>query len=207
VKRYENFNGRIENLPVSGKIWMTMLDFLRRINKTIDRVSDYTAKGVSYLIFFLMLLVPFEVVMRYVFNRPTIWSMEITQFILCALIAFGGAFTLRTGGHVNVDILYHRFGPRTRAIVNSITYLILFFFLVMLIWKSWGVAVRSLKWGETSSSSFNPPIWPVKFFIPLGAFLLLLQAVAGYIRNIVHAITGSDEFGKKSDPLSAENEE
>ena len=42
-------------------LWMTMLDFLRRINKIIDRVSDFTAKGVSYLIFVLMLLIPFEV--------------------------------------------------------------------------------------------------------------------------------------------------
>lgn len=184
-----------------------MMEFLRRLNKTIDRVSDLAARGVSYLIFILMLLVPFEVTMRYVFNRPTIWSMEITQFILCALIAFGGAFTLRAGGHVNVDILYHRFGPRTRAIVNSFTYLILFFFIVMLIWKSWDVAVRSLKWGETSSSSFNPPIWPVKFFIPVGAFLLLLQAIAGYIRNLVRAITGNMEFEKDDESPAAEIEE
>jgi len=184
-----------------------MLDFLRRINRITERISDCTARGVSYLIFVLMLLVPFEVIMRYAFNRPTTWSMEITQFILCALIAFGGAFTLRTGGHVNVDILYHRFGSRTRAIINSFTYLILFFFLVVLIWKSWGVAVRSLKWGETSSSAFNPPIWPVKFFIPLGAFLLLLQAIAGYIRNLVTAITGSSDFEKDGGSLPGEDEE
>lgn len=184
-----------------------MLNFLRRLNKIIDRVSDSTARGVSYLIFILMLLVPFEVMMRYVFNRPTIWSMEITQFILCALIAFGGAYTLRTGGHVNVDILYHRLGVRTRAIINSFTYLILFFFLVMLIWKSWDVAVRSFKWGETSSSSFNPPIWPVKFFIPLGGFLLLLQAVAGYIRNILLAVTGRSEFDMDGDLPPREDEE
>lgn len=184
-----------------------MVAFFRRINKVIDRISEYTARAVSYLIFFLMLLVPFEVMMRYVFNRPTIWSMEITQFILCALIAFGGAFTLRIGGHVNVDILYHRFNLKRKSIVNLFTYLILFFFLTLLIWKSWGVAVRSLGWGETSSSSFNPPIWPVKFFIPIGAFLLLLQAIASYIRNIIQAVTGKGEFDSSTKQQGAEKKE
>lgn len=184
-----------------------MLNFLRRIHKIIDRISDFTARGVSYLIFVLMLLIPFEVAMRYIFNSPTTWSMEITQFILCALIAFGGAYTLRTGGHVNVDILYHRFGSRTRAVINSFTYLILFFFLVLLIWKSWGVAVRSMRWGETSSSSFNPPIWPVKFFIPIGAFLLLFQALSAYIRFLIQAITGGNEVERNGDSSPAEDEE
>jgi TRAP-type mannitol/chloroaromatic compound transport system permease small subunit len=167
------------------------MGFLIKMCRTIDKVSDWTAIGGSYLIFLLMLLVPFEVTMRYVFNSPTIWSGEIVQFILCALIAFGGANVSRVNGHVNVDVFYGRMRPKTHAWINLIHYQVAFFFLGLLIWKSWGVAVRSLSWGETSSSAFNPPIWPIKFFIPIGASLLLLQTLASYIRYILTLISGT----------------
>jgi len=181
------------------------MHYLRCFNKTIDKISEYAGIGVSFLIIFLMLAIPFEVVMRYIFKNPTEWSLEITQYILCALIAFGGAFTLRVQGHVNVDILYGRFNMKTRSLVNVFTYLILFFYLVLLIWKSGAVAARSMAWGETSSSAFNPPIWPVKFFIPIGAALLLLQAVVSYIRYIIQIISGKDEFEEPCDSPDKEN--
>ena len=176
-----------------------MIQYMRNFGKIIDRISEYIAVLNSYLIFVLMLLVPFEVTMRYVFRSPTIWSSEITQYILCALIAFGGAFTACADKHVNVDIVYGLFRPRAKAVINLFTYLVLFFFLILLIWKSWGVAARSLAWGETSSSSFNPPVWPIKFFIPIGAILLLLQAIVTYMRNIIQALTGESEFDSDSE--------
>ena len=141
-----------------------MLTFMNPFFKAVDRLSAILAQLSSITIIALMLLIPFEVIMRYIFNSPTIWSSEVSQFILCALIAFGGAKTLRDGHHVNVDIVYGRLSVRGQAIVNLFTYLILFFFIGMLVWKSWGVAVRSFNWGETSSSSFDPPIWPFKVF-------------------------------------------
>lgn len=170
-----------------------MIYYLRVFSRQIDRLSDWLANVVSYLIFVLMLLVPFEVTMRYIFNSPTVWSKETTQFILCALIAFGGAKTLREGEHVNVDVVYSKFSPRSKAIINLFTYLILFFFLILLTWKSWGVAMRSFAWKESSASAFDPPIWPIKFFIPLGAFFLFLQAVVEYVRNIMMAVTGRSD--------------
>ena len=167
-----------------------MFDKLKSFNKWIDRISNVIADCFSFLIFIMIFLVSFEVVMRYVFKQPTIWSSEVTQYLFLAIIAFGGCYAMRTNAHVNVDIIQNKFSPRVRAIINLCTYLIIFLFLCFVIWISWKAAMRSFKWGETSSSLFNPPVWPLKFLIPIGAFLLLLQTIASYFRNIIQAVSG-----------------
>lgn len=159
----------------------------------MDRISDAIANCVSYFILILMFLVSFEVAMRYLFNHPTIWSTETTQYLFLTMIALGGAYVMRANAHVNVDIIHCRLRPRARAIVNLFTYLVIFFYLGFVVWKTWYVAVRSYEWRETSASLFGPPIWPIKFFIPVGAFLLLLQTVATYFRNIMQAISGEED--------------
>ena len=75
-----------------------------------------------------MLAVTYEVAMRYIFNRPTTWSMEINQFLFCAIVALGGAYTLSKEGHVSVDILYNHLKPRAKAIASMVTSLLLFAF-------------------------------------------------------------------------------
>jgi TRAP-type mannitol/chloroaromatic compound transport system permease small subunit len=37
--------------------------------------------------------------------------------------------------------------------------------------------------GETTSTPWNPPIWPVKMAIPAAGVLLLLQGIANLVRD------------------------
>lgn len=166
---------------------------LRRVLSWIDLINRRAAEAACYLGLLLMISMTYEVVMRYVFTKPTSWSMELSQFLFCIMIVLGGAWGLEVGAHVNVDILYSRFGVRTRAIISIITYLLLFGFLIFMIWITLKSAMQSLAWAETSGSGWDPPIYPIKFFVPLGALLLLLQAIARFIRYIIQATTGVEE--------------
>ena len=170
-----------------------MINKLRRILSLIDLTNNKIAWIASFLLLLLACLVPYEVIVRYVFRSPTSWSLEITQFIFCALVALGGAWVLNIGGHVNVDIIYNRFGVRGKAIVSLVTSLVLFTLLSILFWKSLGVALQSLAWRETSGSGWDPPLYHIKFLIPLGALMLLTQSIARFIRFIIQAITGVEE--------------
>jgi TRAP-type mannitol/chloroaromatic compound transport system permease small subunit len=53
-------------------------------------------------------------------------------------------------------------------------------------------AMNSLSFRETLSSAWAPPIYPIKFAIPVAAFLLLLQGLAKYIRDLHLAVTGKE---------------
>jgi TRAP-type mannitol/chloroaromatic compound transport system permease small subunit len=179
-----------------------MSEKLRRILKVIDLANEKLAWIDCYVLLIAMILVPYEVVMRYLFNNPTSWSMEMTQFLFCTMVALGGGWNLLTGSHVNVDIIYNRFGTRTRAIISILTSLILFTFLFFVFRQNLLAAMQSLAWRETSASGWNPPLYPIKFIIPLGALLLLLQSIAMFVRYIIQALTGVEEV--KRQPLTGE---
>jgi TRAP-type mannitol/chloroaromatic compound transport system permease small subunit len=179
-----------------------MIEKVRRILKVIDLANEKLAWVGSYVLLIAMILVPYEVVMRYIFNSPTSWSMEMTQFMYCTMVALGGGWVLLTGSHVNVDIIYNRFGIRTRAIISILTSLLLFTFLFLVFRLNLLAAMQSLAWRETSASGWNPPLYPIKFIIPLGVLFFLLQSIAMFVRYIIQAITGVEEV--KIQPLTGQ---
>jgi len=174
-----------------------MIEKVRRILKVIDLANEKLAWIGCYVLLIAMILVPYEVVMRYIFNSPTSWSMEITQFLFCTMVALGGGWNLLTGSHVNVDIIYNRFGIRTRAIISILTSFILFIFLFFVFRQNLLAAMQSLAWRETSASGWDPPLYPIKLIIPLGVLLLLLQSIAMFVRYIIQAVTGVEEVERK----------
>ena len=166
---------------------------LRRILKIVDQINIKLTWLGCFLLAALGVLVPFEVLMRYLFNSPTVWSMELTQYIFLAIIAIGGGYVQQCGWHVNVDIVYGRFGVRTKAIANIFTFLFLFVFLYITFRYTLIDAWSSLSMRETSASGWDPPIYPIKFIVPFGTLLLFLQCIAGFIRYIIQAFTGIAE--------------
>ncbi len=166
------------------------------VMRLIDRLNERVAYMDRYLLFVMMMLVPFEVVMRYVFNRPTSWAMEATQYLFLAMIVLGGGWALRIGAHVNVDILYNLLGKRAQGLVGALTTAVLIFFLSLVFWNSLTVAMTSFAWLETSGSGWNPPIYPVKFLIPIGTLLFLLQGVALLLGYIHQALTGVERAAR-----------
>jgi TRAP-type mannitol/chloroaromatic compound transport system permease small subunit len=160
---------------------------------TIDRINEKTGKAISYLILFLVGVILYEIFVRYLFNSPTIWAHETSQMIYGAYVILLGGYVLQRGGHVNVDIFYHRFKPRTRAVIDIFTWLLFFYFCGMLFLKGGEMAWDSFKVLETEPTVFAPPVYPIKMMIPLGALLILLQGLAKFIRDLTLAITGKEE--------------
>jgi TRAP-type mannitol/chloroaromatic compound transport system permease small subunit len=46
--------------------------------------------------------------------------------------------------------------------------------------------------GELSLTDWAPPFYPVKFMMPAGALMLLLQGIVWFIRDLHVAITGRE---------------
>ena len=153
-------------------------------------MNKWAGRIISYTVLIMMTSVTYEVVARYFFNQPTIWSMEINQYLLCAYIALAGGYTALHGAHVNVEILYERFSAKKRAVVDLITSAFFFILIAVLIWKSGMAAYETFIYNETSDSLLSFPLFPSKVTIPLGGVLILLQVTANLIRNLLVA------FGK-----------
>jgi TRAP-type mannitol/chloroaromatic compound transport system permease small subunit len=166
---------------------------VRRALAIIDAFSEWTGRIFSWTIAILTLLVISEVIMRRLLNRPTIWNFEVTIQLYAFFFMIVAAYALYHRSHVAVDILYQKFSRRTQAILDVITYCLFFFpFLTVLLYEGTKFAANSWAVKEKSWSVFAPPLYPIKTIIPVTAFLLLLQGLAVFIRQLHVAITGEE---------------
>jgi len=156
----------------------------------IDTISIWSGNIVSVIYPVVVALVVYEIIMRFVFNAPTIWSNEATVYLSALGYLLGGAYSLYYKAHVRVDILYLKFSPRVRAMLDVITFFFTLIYMGSLIWFGSIYTWESIKILEKTGSPWNPPIYPLKIAIPLGAFLILLQSITNFIRDLHFAIKG-----------------
>ncbi len=165
---------------------------LRLFIRTVDWVSDRLGLMLSVLLPVMVLVLTYEVVARYVFKNPTVWAYDMAIFMFGYTGLLCGAHLLRRKEHINVDLVYERLSPRKRAILDSITGLLFFFFIVLVIIYSSKTAFFALKMGQKTATEWAPPVGHFKLMIPVGAFLLLLQGFANWIRSLYRAITDKE---------------
>lgn len=156
----------------------------------IDAISIWSGNIVSVINPVVVIFVVYEIVLRFVFNAPTIWANDAVVYLCAIAYLMGGAYSLYYRAHVSVDILYLRLSERMQAILNLITFFFVLIYLGALVWIGAGYALESIKIREATGTPWNPPVYPLKIAIPLGAFLMLLQSVANFIRDLNFAITG-----------------
>lgn len=169
---------------------------IERFLHCVDMVSEWVGKIVSFLILVFAIAVGYDVVMRYFFDRPTVWAQEASAMLFGTFIILGGAYTAHSGGHVNMDVIYNKFSRRGRAILDIITFFLLTVpFLGVLIWKGGAAAWRSLLTLEHDSTQWGPPLYPFRIMVPLGASLFLLQTIAKLIRDIFTIMSSEGKKG------------
>lgn len=125
----------------------------------------------------MMILVPSDVVLRYVFNAPSPWIHEILTFLLVVLVFFGIAYTQREGAHIRVDFLFTKLPKVARVWVELITLFIFFVYAVILLYYTSTCWLTSWKHGTTSPTSMQFHLAPWHASIPLGLAILALLLV------------------------------
>lgn len=158
-----------------------------------DRVSAWFGKAFGWLIMLMTLAVSYEVFVRYVLNRPTVWAFDITYIMYGSLFMMGGAYALSRDGHVRGDFLYRLWKPQTQAKVELVLYIIFFFPGVLaLVFSGWKFVSRS--WRYLEVSQFSPagiPVFQFKTLIIAAGILLIIQGIAQVLRCIVCIRTGA----------------
>lgn len=148
----------------------------------VDRISEVSGRFSMYLVWVMIAILTYAAVAKAAF-QPSLWTVEMAQFVMVAYFTLGGAWSLRDDEHVRMDLLYAGFSPRTQARTDLFTGLALIFFLVML--QIGGVAslIYSIEFAERNFSAWRPYMWPIKVVINIGLFLTLLQAIAIWFKD------------------------
>lgn len=157
---------------------------LETITKYIDALNEQVGRLASWFSVILVVLVCYDVAVRYIFNDTAAWVMELEWHLFALLFLFGAAYTFKHDSHVRVDLFYSQFSPRDKAWVNFIGGVI---FLIpwccILIYVAYQYGLESYKIGEGSPDPGGLPArYIIKFSIAVGLFLLLLQAISSVLK-------------------------
>lgn len=158
----------------------TMYARIKRIITTIEDILFY----LSCVLFMLMMFLgAFDVLGRYLFNRPIPGTMEISAVCMGAVVFFSWATTQRDRGHVNVELLVSHYSIRMRAAADCFTLCLSLLLFVLITYQSTLIAIRSFEEFRTLPV-LEIPIWPFHALVPIGATVLCLAFVLQIVSSI-----------------------
>jgi TRAP-type mannitol/chloroaromatic compound transport system permease small subunit len=163
-----------------------------KLVNVIDRFTDTSGTWVAWLNVPLVAAVSWEVIARYAFNAPTIWSFDVTYMLYGTIFMLGAAFALHKGAHIRTDFFFEKWSTRTKGMIDSVAYIVFFFpSLIVFFFVSWNEGWYAFTIGETSEQTpWRPILWPFKMVVPLAILLLLIQGVSELLKSLHAARTG-----------------
>jgi len=178
-----------------------MFGFIR----AVDAVNHRLGRIMMYAIFALMGVLLWSTISK-AFFVPSMWTLEMAQFVMVAYYILGGPYSIQLGSNVRMDLLYGDWSPRKKARFDALTVLFLIFYLCVLLYGAVSSTAYSLGyWGtepfsffaglltgasevgrlEQSSTAWRPYLWPIKTVMIVGMFLMLLQCVSELFKDLL----------------------
>ena len=182
---------------------MKVFHSLIKVSRYLDCFSERTGRFVSWLVIALVLLISYDVAMRYLFQAGSTALQELEWHLFSLIFLLGAAYTLKHDGHVRVDVLYHAkwMSAKGRAWIDlfgSLFFLIPF--CILIIYSSWPFVLNAYEIGESSPDPGGLPYrFLLKAAIPLGFALLILQGLSMAIRSAVTIVCEGKSCPHKSD--------
>ncbi|MFQ5438591.1 MAG: TRAP transporter small permease subunit [Paracoccaceae bacterium] len=186
-----------------------IISYVRAIDAMNYRIGRFAMYGI-----FAMVGVLFWSSVAKTFFTPSRWTLEVAQFALVAYYLVGGPYSIQLGANVRMDLFYGSWSIRRKAWMDAITIWFLIFYLCVmfygaigsaayslgyfgdspfgffqdLLWSfaagGWDSARENLGFIERSPTSWRPYLWPVKLVAVFGLFLMLLQAISEFIKDM-----------------------
>ena len=147
---------------------------------------------ISIFVIILVLLVGYDVSMRYLFNSGSIAIQELEWHLFSIILLLGSAYTLKHDEHVRLDIFYSSklINDKVRIWFDVLgTLLILLPFCLLIIVSAWPFVTQAYIHNEISPDPGGLPArWLIKAVIPLGFFFLLIQGIAEVLKKLLIAL-------------------
>ena len=176
-----------------------MSGLMRGFISTVDAVNYRIGRVAMYGIFVLMGILLWSSISK-TFFLPSLWTLEMAQFIMVAYYILGGPYSIQLGSNVRMDLLYGEWSLRKKAWFDLFTVLFLIFYLCVLLYGAVSSTAYSLGTGEPNrfhslvayctgaegswprgtliNTAWRPYMWPIKAIMILGMFLMLLQCIS-----------------------------
>lgn len=158
---------------------------LLALSRLIDAVTEKIGQTLYWLILAMVLISAANATIRKTFNYSSNAYLEVQWYLFSVIFLFLAGYTLLHNEHVRIDIITGRMSARVRAGIDIFG--TLFFLLpmsVLIMWLSWPIFVDAYVRGEVSTNAGGLIIWPARLMVPVGFFLLIVQAISELIKRV-----------------------
>ena len=153
-----------------------------------NKIVKYSGYLASALFITIGFIVSYEVIMRYLFNSPTIWVNEVSRFLQIWATYLALTYSFHKQDFIRITVIYDRLNENGKKILDFISFIFILIFSSFVVYFGWLIAYDSLKVGRTSSTILDVPSFLTELAIPLCfAFLVLrvILEIITYVRNFI----------------------
>ncbi len=156
-------------------------------------------KAVSKFLFILSMIVMvslegvvfYNVILRYIFRKPTFWSTEVTSLMLVILTFLAIAEIAREDRHIKFSLIIDRLSPKNRSIIKLINSLFGILFAIFLAWEGGKATLMVYSKNMHTPSLLGTPLYVFYIFLPIGAISLGAQLIVNIIDELEKIKEGS----------------
>jgi TRAP-type C4-dicarboxylate transport system permease small subunit len=170
----------------------------------VDLITWSISRVAMWAPAFIVAIIFYEVVMRYLFLRPTLWVNEMSLWVAGGVYLTAGLYALQQRSHIRIFVIYDMFPKAVRQACDVLSVVCVCIFAFAVIWGGFGEAKAKLLRWETFGTAFDPPIpATIKPLILVTLILLAIQSVS----NLVHDWNREPEVHDPADDLEISPDE
>ncbi len=154
------------------------------LGRTMDRLNKALLVPCMLALLVAAGILSYSVFARYFFKIATDWQDEAAVFLLVGATFISGAYVQSQRGHIGIEALAGFLSPtvnRWRLIAVDIASGA---FCLFFSWKSWTLFHEAWREGQTTTSSWSPPLWIPYSIMALGMTLVGLQLLLHVLGRI-----------------------
>ncbi|GGX37719.1 hypothetical protein GCM10007385_00460 [Tateyamaria omphalii] len=152
--------------------------------RAADRLAVFIGRVTMMLIVLLTSVMLYEVVLRYIFEAPTLWANELSLWLAGFVFLCAGLYAMQQRSHIRIVLLYDAVPRWLQRIFDTISTLLIVTFAFFLIYGGYGEAFDKFYRWETFGTAFDPPIpatmKPMVLFV---VGMVAIQAVINLISD------------------------
>jgi len=155
--------------------------------KVVDGLNRRVGRVMMYGIFVLIAILLWSAItkIRPLDLDPAHWTLEMAQFVMVAYYLVGGPYSVQLKANIRMDLFYGNWSDERKARFDAFTILFLIFYLGVLLYGGIDSTIYSYEYKQRTPSVWRPYIWPVKVIMCTGIFLMLLQAVSEFFKDVL----------------------
>ena len=161
------------------------MNALLKLSRRIDALTERVGQAALWLVLVVVLVSALNAVMRYTIDYSSNAFLEIQWYLFGLIFLSCGGYTFLRNEHVRIDLVSGHFSKRGQTWIDIFG--IVFFLMPMavaIMLLSWPVFIHAIESSEMSNSAGGLIVWPARLMIPVGFFLLIVQAISELIKRV-----------------------